>query len=88
MLTKKPLYQFENALFCLDWIGCVRSVAVLAGNNERDVFSVADVNYYHPLHQTTHFFIIPIILCVIHDGSEDTYVSLLMNKILVLSHTI
>ena len=56
---KKPLCWFENVLFCLDWIGCVRSVAVLAGNNERDVFSVGDVNYHHPLHQPTHFFIIP-----------------------------
>ena len=59
LLKKKPLYWFENVLFCLDWIGCVRSVAVLAGNNERDVFSVGDVNYHHPLHQPTHFFIIP-----------------------------
>ena len=59
LLKKKPLYWFENVSFCLDWIGCVRSVAVLAGNNERDVFSVGDVNYHHPLHQPTHFFIIP-----------------------------
>ena len=59
LLKKKPLYWFENVLFCLDWIGCVRSVAVLAGNNERDVFSVGHVNYHHPLHQPTHFFIIP-----------------------------
>ena len=59
LLKKKPLYWFENVSFCLDWIGCVRSVAVLAGNNERDVFSVGNVNYHHPLHQPTHFFIIP-----------------------------
>ena len=44
ILKKKPLYLFENVSFCHDWVGCVRSVAVLAGNNERDVFSVGDVN--------------------------------------------